>query len=68
MRAGQWRPGDADVLVVMDTGYDVIRLAYVLADLPVELVGRLCSDRMLLRDAARAAPPHAAVSLASTAR
>ncbi|SFM55825.1 DDE superfamily endonuclease [Streptomyces sp. cf124] len=41
VHAGQWRQGDADILVVMDTGYDVTRLAYVLADLPVELVGRL---------------------------
>ncbi|MEU3096508.1 transposase [Streptomyces sp. NPDC006967] len=51
VQAGQWRPGDADILVVMDTGYDVTRLAYVLADLPVELVGRLRSDRVMLRDA-----------------
>ncbi|PBC93648.1 DDE superfamily endonuclease [Streptomyces sp. Ag82_O1-15] len=51
VHAGQWRPGDADILVVMDTGYDVTHLAYVLADLPVELVGRLRSDRVMLRDA-----------------
>ncbi|MGV9456858.1 NF041680 family putative transposase [Streptomyces sp. NPDC003635] len=51
VHAGQWRPGDADILVVMDTGYDVTRLAYVLADLPVEVVGRLRSDRVMLRDA-----------------
>ncbi|MFI2207698.1 transposase [Streptomyces sp. NPDC020192] len=51
VHAGQWRPGDADILVVMDTGYDVTRLAYVLAGLPVELVGRLRSDRVMLRDA-----------------
>ncbi len=50
VHAGQWRPGDADILVVMDTGYDVTRLAYVLADLPAELVGRLRSDRVMLRD------------------
>ena len=50
VHAGQWRPGDADILVVMDTGYDVTRLTYVLADLPVELVGRLRSDRVMLRD------------------
>jgi hypothetical protein len=50
VHAGQWRPGDADILVVMDTGYDVTRLAYGLADLPVELVGRLRSDRVMLRD------------------
>jgi hypothetical protein len=53
VRAGQWRPGDADTFVVMDSGYDVTRLAYVLADLPVELVGRLRSDRVMLRDAGR---------------
>jgi hypothetical protein len=51
LRAGQWKPGDPDILIVVDTGYDVTRLAYVLADLPVELVGRLRSDRVMLRDA-----------------
>jgi hypothetical protein len=51
VRARQWKPGDADILIVMDAGYDVTRLAYVLADLPVELVGRLRSDRVMLRDA-----------------
>lgn len=54
VHAGQWRPGDADILVVMDTGYDVTRLACVLADLLVELVGRLRSDRVMLRDAGHA--------------
>jgi len=49
--AGQWRDGDRDVLVVMDAGYDVMRLAWVLRDLPVELVGRLRSDRVLCRPA-----------------
>ena len=49
--AGHWRPGDPDILIVMDSGYDVTRLAFVLADLPVELVGRLRSDRVMLRDA-----------------
>jgi hypothetical protein len=45
--AGHWRHGDAPVLIVTDAGYDVTRLAYVLADLPVELLGRLRSDRVL---------------------
>ncbi|OIK02879.1 hypothetical protein BIV23_23905 [Streptomyces monashensis] len=45
--AGQWRPGDRDILIVMDTGYGVKRLAWLLRDLPVELVGRLRSDRAL---------------------
>jgi hypothetical protein len=39
--AGQWRSGDADVLVVFDSGYDLARLAFLLADLPVEVLGRL---------------------------
>ena len=45
--AGHWRAGDPDILVVTDAGYDITRLASVLADLPVELVGRLRSDRVL---------------------
>ncbi|TQE21621.1 transposase [Streptomyces ipomoeae] len=45
--AGQWRDGDRDILIVMDAGYDVMRLAWLLSDLPVELVGRLRSDRVL---------------------
>ncbi|MFJ2406915.1 NF041680 family putative transposase [Streptomyces xanthochromogenes] len=45
--ARQWQPGDRDMLIVMDAGYDVMRLAYLLRDLPVELVGRLRSDRNL---------------------
>ncbi len=47
--AGHWREGDADILIVMDSGYDVTRLAFVLADLPVEVIGRLRSDRVLAR-------------------
>jgi hypothetical protein len=45
--AGQWQPGDRDMLIVMDAGYDVMRLAWLLRDLPIELVGRLRSDRNL---------------------
>ena len=30
-----------------DAGYDITRLAFVLADLPVELLGRIRSDRVL---------------------
>lgn len=41
LAAGQHRPGDDDVLVVVDAGYDVVRLAVLLADLPVQLLGRL---------------------------
>lgn len=49
--AGHWNEGDADIHIVMDSGYDVTRLAFVLADLPVEVTGRLRSDRVLLRPA-----------------
>jgi hypothetical protein len=44
---GQHRPGDPDILIVFDAGYDVTRLAYLLADLPVELLGRIRCDRVL---------------------
>ncbi|MFI0898207.1 NF041680 family putative transposase [Streptomyces sp. NPDC020983] len=45
--AGHWAEGEPDVLMVMDGGYDVTRLAFVLADLPMELFGRIRSDRVL---------------------
>ena len=45
--AGHWGEGDPHILVVFDAGYDVTRLAYLLADLPVELLGRLRSDRVM---------------------
>jgi hypothetical protein len=45
--AGHWHQGDPAILVVFDAGYDVTRLAWLLADLPVELLGRLRSDRVM---------------------
>jgi hypothetical protein len=45
--AGQWADGDPDIMVVFDAGYDLTRLAWLLADLPVEVTGRLRSDRVL---------------------
>jgi hypothetical protein len=47
IEAGQQKEGDPDILVVFDAGYDVTRLAWLLADLPAELLGRLRSDRVL---------------------
>ena len=44
--AGRWRPGDPDVIIVMDAGYDPVRLAWLLADLPVTVVGRLRAGRV----------------------
>src|SRR4051794_21137894 len=43
-------------MVVLDSGYDVCRLAFVLADLPVQLIGRLRADRVLLGAVAPPAP------------
>ncbi len=45
--AGHWCEGDPAILVVFDAGYDVTRLAFLLADLPAELLGRLRSDRVM---------------------
>jgi DDE superfamily endonuclease len=45
--AGHWRAGDPDIVVVFDSGYDLTRLAWLLADLPVEVTGRLRSDRVM---------------------
>jgi DDE superfamily endonuclease len=56
VQAGQWREGDPHIQIVMDSGYDVTRLAFVLADLPVVLVGRLRADRVLLRPAPERRP------------
>jgi hypothetical protein len=44
-QAGQWVQGDPPVLVVTDAGYDVIRLAFLLRDLPVRLLGRIRGNR-----------------------
>ena len=45
--AGHWRDGDPAMLIVFDAGYDVTRLAWLLADLPVEVLGRLRADRVM---------------------
>ena len=47
IEAGQWREGDPAVLVIFDAGYDVARLSFLLADLPVDVLGRLRSDRVM---------------------
>ncbi|MEU3735177.1 NF041680 family putative transposase [Streptomyces sp. NPDC033538] len=49
MAAGQWRGGDPEILIVVDAGYDVPRLAFLLKDLPVQVLGRMRSDRVLRR-------------------
>jgi len=45
--AGHWHQGDPDILIVFDSGYDLTRLAWLLRDLPVEVAGRLRSDRVM---------------------
>jgi len=45
--AGHWHDGDPDIMVIFDAGYDLTRLAWLLADLPVEVLGRLRSDRVM---------------------
>lgn len=51
--AGQWQTGDPDLLIVADAGYDAPRLAHLLKDLPVQVLARMRSDRVLRR----ACPP-----------
>jgi hypothetical protein len=51
IEAGHWQPGDPDIWVVTDSGYDSPRLAFLLADLPVAVLGRMRSDRVLRRAA-----------------
>jgi hypothetical protein len=48
IECGQHGAGDPDILIVCDAGYDVTRLAFVLRDLPVQLLGRIRSDRIML--------------------
>jgi hypothetical protein len=47
IEAGHWDDGDPAILVIFDAGYDVTRLALLLKDLPVEVLGRLRSDRVM---------------------
>lgn len=45
--AGHFHDGDLEIRVVGDSGYDGPRLAFLLADLPVQLLVRLRSDRVM---------------------
>src|SRR2546421_7113438 len=51
--AGHWRDGDPPILVIFDAGYDLTRLACLLAGLPAQVLGRLRADRVMQQ----AAPP-----------
>lgn len=54
--AGQWQTGDPDILIVLDAGYDAPRIAHLLGDLPVEILGRMRSDRVLRKPVPPRAP------------
>jgi hypothetical protein len=45
--AGHWRGGDPEILIIGDSGYDGPRLTFLLADLPVQVLVRMRSDRVL---------------------
>jgi hypothetical protein len=45
--AGHWQDGDPEIWIVGDAGYDGPRLAFVLADLPVAVLVRVRSDRVM---------------------
>jgi DDE superfamily endonuclease len=64
--AGHGGEGDPHVLVIFDAGYDVTRLAYLLADLPAQVLGRLRSDRVM-QLSAPPRQPHTRGGPASTA-
>ena len=49
--AGHWKSGDPEIWTVADAGYDAARLAWLLRDLPVRILARLRSDRVLHRPA-----------------
>jgi hypothetical protein len=51
--AGQRRDGDPGIPIVVDAGYGVPRQAFLLRDLPVQVLDRMRSDRVLRR----AVPP-----------
>ncbi|MEH1017727.1 transposase, partial [Micromonospora sp. CPCC 206060] len=51
--AGQWREGDPPVLFVLDSGYDLVRLTWLLSEEPVRLLGRIRADRVMHAPAGR---------------
>lgn len=55
LAAGHWREGDPEIWIVGDSGYDGPRLAFLLGDLPVRVLVRVRSDRVM----AFPAPPRA---------
>jgi hypothetical protein len=56
VEAGQWKEGDPFVVVAFDSGYDLPRLAWLLRDLPIQVLGRLRSTRTFYLPAAARVP------------
>ena len=54
--AGHWKQGDPDIIVVLDSGYDLTRLAWLLDGLPEDVSGRLRADRAMYFPAPPRAP------------
>jgi hypothetical protein len=52
-QAGQWQPGDPPILFVMDSGYDLVRLTWLLREEPVRLLGRIRADRVMYAPAGK---------------
>jgi len=55
--AGHWSHGDPSILVVADSGYDVTRLTWLLADLPVTTLARVRSNRVFYAPAGKRRGP-----------
>ncbi|MFE5947597.1 transposase [Streptomyces sp. NPDC056480] len=55
--AGQWCEGDPQVLFVLDSGYDIVRLSWLLREEPVRLLGRIRADRVTHHPAGRRRGP-----------
>ncbi|MFC9555838.1 transposase [Rhodococcus sp. NPDC056960] len=71
--SGQWKEGDPDILLIFDSGYELARLAFLLADLPVVVLGRMRSDKVLCFPAPPPGrtgrpPRHGASSVSPTSR
>ena len=54
--AGHWKPGDPDILIALDAGYNPGRLAFLLEDLPVIVVARVRANRAFYRPAPERPP------------
>jgi hypothetical protein len=54
--AGHWHDGDPHMWLVLDAGYDAARLAWLLRDLPIQVLARMRSDRVLRRPAPPRSP------------